>query len=128
QPAVRDENVFAKLLSAMTRDNVERNAAEIVKIRQLAGREFQRDERRPQLGDVQPKLSRDSIAEVRRAELRKGQAAGRNDERIAGKRAEIGFDAELGLLSDVAHFAAGANVNVGRRAFREQQVDDLPRA
>ena len=104
------------------------DAAKLLKRLAIFRGEGEGNETGAEFGDVQSELPRDAIAEVGRAKLGKGQAAGRDNEGGAIQFPGGGGDAEAIRFLNVAHGAAGADFHSGGGALRQQHFDDGPRA
>src|SRR5260370_24853940 len=77
----RDRHFPRKTPPADRSHDLGRHAAQIAKAAQLNFGEQQRNQRRPRLDQVEPKLSRHFVTESGRAHLGDGQAAGSYDQR-----------------------------------------------
>ena len=124
---MREKQVFAKLLSAVARDDRQREAAQFAKTGVAAG-ECHWHEAGANFREAEAKLFRDAIAEIGRAELRKREAARRHDQRCAVECSRGSLKMKAVGLPHRVHPAVERDLRVRGPAFVEQHLDDLPRA
>ena len=127
QAAMGDEQVFAEARAVATDHRIDREAGKVGELLQVVRREREPDERRAQLGDLEPELLRDAITERAGADLRNRQAAAGDDQRLAIEVATIGLDLKSPGLFNRADFRRHAPLHPCGVALGLEQVYDLLR-
>src|SRR5262245_15188084 len=124
---MREEHVLPEGRSIATRPRVEGHARECGAEGEVVALAAERHEARPRLDHRYAELPGDAQREVRGAELRDRQAAGRDHQRVAAERVLAGPQREAAGPRDGLHLAAGPHRDAGRGALGQQHADDLPR-
>ena len=113
---------------AATHDRIDRDAGQILELRQQRRVERQRHQRRARRHDLEAELLGDLVAESARSHFRNRRAAGRDHQRAAAKLALIGHhDKAVFVFRDRGDAHAQPQLRMGLAAFLQQHVDDLPR-
>src|ERR1700689_3691294 len=117
---MREQNILAKTVAAARGDRVHRHAGQRPAELERLARDLQRHQPGPWLDDGEIEAARYIICESRRAHLRNREAAGREHDAWRDEAALVGLDAEAVAASYFADAVAGAQVDAGGLAFRQQ--------